>query len=93
LKVGMAEADFSSKNLGVGGAIITAAWISHKDKGSLTSLNLSSNNLTAGPPFYMAGNMLGPHDVITRYTNSQRVTPFLQVSRPLPRPSPTIYCL
>jgi hypothetical protein len=38
LKVGMTEADFSSKNLGPAGAIILSAWISHKDKGALTKL-------------------------------------------------------
>jgi hypothetical protein len=45
LEVGMTEADLSNKNLGAGGAIIVAAWISHKDKGALTSLDISSNNL------------------------------------------------
>jgi hypothetical protein len=43
LVVGMAEADFSNKNLGVGGAIITAAWISHKDNGAILSVNLLKN--------------------------------------------------
>jgi hypothetical protein len=47
LEVGMTEADFSSKNLGPAGAIIISAWISHKDKGALTSLNISSNNIGA----------------------------------------------
>ena len=41
----MAEADFSNKNLGTGGAIITGAWLTHKDKGAMTSLNLASNRL------------------------------------------------
>jgi hypothetical protein len=45
LKMGMTEADFSNKNLGVGGAIIIAAWLTHKDKGALLSLNLASNCL------------------------------------------------
>eukprot|EP00935_MAST-01C_sp_MAST-1C-sp1_P001879 g1879.t1 len=45
LEVGMTEADLSGKNLGAGGAIITAAWISNKDNGALTSLNISANNL------------------------------------------------
>ena len=44
LEVGMSEADFSNRNLGAGGAIIIAAWITHKDRGAMTSLNLSSNN-------------------------------------------------
>jgi hypothetical protein len=43
LKVGMTEADFSSKNLGPAGAIIISAWISHKDKGALSSANLLGN--------------------------------------------------
>jgi hypothetical protein len=41
LEVGMTEADFSNKNLGVGGAIIISAWISHKDKGTLAKLIFS----------------------------------------------------
>jgi hypothetical protein len=45
LEVGITKADLSNKHLGVGGAIIISAWISHKDNGALTSLNLSSNNL------------------------------------------------
>jgi hypothetical protein len=32
LKMGMAETDFSNKDLGVGGAIIIPAWITQKDK-------------------------------------------------------------
>jgi hypothetical protein len=47
LEVGMTEADFSNKNLGMGGAIIISAWITHKDKGAMTSLNLSTNRLRA----------------------------------------------
>jgi hypothetical protein len=43
LEVGMTEADFSNKNLGAGGAIIISAWISHKDKGALSSANLLGN--------------------------------------------------
>jgi Leucine-rich repeat (LRR) protein len=45
LEVGMTEADLSNKNLGIGGAIIVGAWISHKDNGALTSLNISNNEL------------------------------------------------
>jgi hypothetical protein len=45
LEMGMATADFSIKSLGVGGAIIISAWITHKDKGAMTSLNLASNKL------------------------------------------------
>jgi hypothetical protein len=45
LEVGMTEANFSNKNLFMGGAILIAAWISHKDMGAMTSLNLASNAL------------------------------------------------
>jgi hypothetical protein len=45
LEVGMAEADFSNKGLQVAGAIIVAAWITHKDNGALSSLNLANNGL------------------------------------------------
>jgi hypothetical protein len=47
LELGMTEADFSNKNLEVGGAIIISAWLTHKDKGAMTSLNLASNGLRA----------------------------------------------
>jgi hypothetical protein len=42
LEVGMTEADFSNKNLGPGDAIIISAWISHKDNGALTSINIKN---------------------------------------------------
>ena len=45
LEIGMKEADLSNKNLGVGGAIIVGAWISHKDNGALTSANLLDNRI------------------------------------------------
>jgi Ran GTPase-activating protein (RanGAP) involved in mRNA processing and transport len=45
LEVGMTEVDFSNKHLGSGGAIIVAAWISHKDNGALSKLDISSNSL------------------------------------------------
>jgi hypothetical protein len=48
LEVGMTEADFSNKGLQAAGAIIVAAWLSHRDKGAMTSLNLASNGLGAG---------------------------------------------
>ena len=44
LEVGMTEANLSSKGLGVGDAILISAWITHKDKGAMTSLNLASNH-------------------------------------------------
>ena len=34
----MTEADLSNKGLGVGGAIIIGAWISHKDNGALETI-------------------------------------------------------
>jgi hypothetical protein len=43
LEVGMSEADFSNKNLGMGGAIIISAWITHKDKGALSVTNVLGN--------------------------------------------------
>jgi hypothetical protein len=45
LEVGMTSADFSNKNLGVGGAIITSAWITHQDNGALLSVNLLENDI------------------------------------------------
>jgi hypothetical protein len=53
LEVGMSEVDFSNKGLGASGAIIISAWITHKGKGALLSLNISNNNIgeiTALPP-------------------------------------------
>jgi hypothetical protein len=47
LEVGMTEADFSNKSLGVGGAIIISAWITHKDKGAMTKFDISSNDIRA----------------------------------------------
>jgi hypothetical protein len=43
LEVGMTEADFSNKYLGVGGAIIISAWLTHKDTGAMTSLHVGMN--------------------------------------------------
>jgi hypothetical protein len=57
LEVGTTEADISNKALGAAGAIIVAAWISHRDKGALSSLNLSSNMLTGEYGGEMAGNI------------------------------------
>jgi hypothetical protein len=45
LEVGMTELDFSCKALQVKGAMILSAWLTHKDKGGLSSLNMMSNNL------------------------------------------------
>ena len=43
LEVGMTEANFSNKKLGAGGAFIISAWITHKDKGAMTSLHVGMN--------------------------------------------------
>ena len=45
LEVGMTEANFSNKNLGAGGAFIISAWITHRDKGAMTSLDVGMNNI------------------------------------------------
>jgi hypothetical protein len=45
LEVGMSEANFSKKNLGVGAIIIIAAWLTHKDNWALTRLDISKNQL------------------------------------------------
>jgi hypothetical protein len=45
LELGMTEANFSNKNLGAGGAIIISAWLTHKDNGAMSSLDLSKNRL------------------------------------------------
>jgi hypothetical protein len=37
LEIGVTEADFSDKNLGIKGAIIISAWITHKDKGAIST--------------------------------------------------------
>ena len=47
LEVGMTEANLSNKHLGVGDTIITAAWISHKDNGAMTKMDVSENRLGA----------------------------------------------
>jgi hypothetical protein len=47
LEVGMTVADFSNKNLGVGGAFVISAWLTDKDNGAMTILNLSANRLGA----------------------------------------------
>jgi hypothetical protein len=55
LEVGMTEANFGSKNLGAGGAVIISAWLTHKDKESMTSLNLADNWLQAEGAKHIAG--------------------------------------
>jgi hypothetical protein len=64
LELGMTEADFSNKNLGVGGAIIISAWLTHKDKGALLVLSVSSNNLGVDGGKVLAEGLRG-NNVIT----------------------------
>jgi hypothetical protein len=64
LKVGLTEADFSSKNLGPAGAIIISAWISHKDKGAMTKFDISSNKIRAEGAKALAAGLKG-NQVIT----------------------------
>jgi hypothetical protein len=64
LEVGMTEADLSNKNLRAGGAIIVAAWISHKDKGAMTRLNLSKNGLLTQEGGRALGNMLKANTIL-----------------------------
>jgi hypothetical protein len=45
LEVGMTEADFRNKDLGMGGAIIISAWITHRDKGALSVTNVMGNRI------------------------------------------------
>jgi hypothetical protein len=47
LEVGMVEADFSNKGLTAAGAVIIAAWISHKDMGALIKLDIRNNRIGA----------------------------------------------
>jgi hypothetical protein len=43
LEVGMTTLDLSNKALGTGGAIIISAWLTHKDNGTISSVNLLKN--------------------------------------------------
>jgi hypothetical protein len=54
LELGMTEVDLCNKGLRNGGAIIVAAWISHRDKGAMTSLNLASNMIGSEGAKHMA---------------------------------------
>jgi hypothetical protein len=54
----MTEADLSNKGLGAGGAIVVAAWISHRDKRAMTRLNLSKNRLLTQEGGRALGDML-----------------------------------
>jgi hypothetical protein len=59
LEVGMSEADFGNINLGAGGAIIIAAWITHKDRRALSILSLKENNLYAEGGKALAAGLKG----------------------------------
>jgi hypothetical protein len=91
----MTEADFSNKNLGVGGDIIVSAWLIHKDNGALTSLDLASNNL--GAPLFPAGwtyhpNNIDSHKFMHTDSSHQEAAPegttYTLVLPLLPTPSP-----
>jgi Ran GTPase-activating protein (RanGAP) involved in mRNA processing and transport len=47
LEVGMTNVDLSSKGLGASGAIVISAWLTHKDDGALSSINVEKNNIPA----------------------------------------------
>jgi hypothetical protein len=64
LEVGMTEADFRNKNLGVGGAIIISAWLTHRDKGAMTKFDISSNEILAEGGKALAAGLKG-NQVIT----------------------------
>jgi hypothetical protein len=69
----MSDADFSNKNLGVGGAIIISAWITHKDNGAMTSLNLANNNL---------GELVLPTGWTAHLTNDGKRTYYVTEGQP-----------
>jgi hypothetical protein len=60
----MTEADFSNKHLGPGDACIISAWISHRDNGTMTKLDISSNDLRAEGGKALAAGLKG-NQVIT----------------------------
>jgi hypothetical protein len=64
LEVGMTEADFSNKNLGIKGAIIIYAWITHKDKGAMTSLDLANNRIVAESANIYIGNIFQEGELV-----------------------------
>jgi hypothetical protein len=49
LEVGMTEIDLSNKGLGAAGAIIAAAWISHRDNGAISQFTFSGDNAGTKP--------------------------------------------
>jgi hypothetical protein len=72
--VGMTEADFSNKNVGMGGAVSISAWITHRDKGGLLVLSLKSNDLRADGGKALAKGLKG-NTVITQFTPSAQKGP------------------
>jgi hypothetical protein len=60
----MTKADLSNKHLGVGGAIIISAWISHKDNGALTTLILKDNKLLSPEAGKVLAGMLAANTVL-----------------------------
>jgi Leucine-rich repeat (LRR) protein len=64
LEVGMTSADFSNKHIGAGGAMIVAAWISHKDKGTMLVLSLKENGLGTTEAGKVLGEMLKANSVL-----------------------------
>jgi hypothetical protein len=62
--LGMAQAEFSNKGLGITGAIIVGAWITHMDYGSLLVLSLEVNYLRAEGGKALAAALKG-NQVIT----------------------------
>jgi hypothetical protein len=73
LEVGMTELDFSNKNLGVGGAIIISAWITHKDNGALSVLSLKKNGLGTKEAGKVLGEMLKANTVLKELDLSDNV--------------------
>jgi hypothetical protein len=65
LEVGMTEADFSNKNLGPGGAIIISAWITQKDNGAISSVNLLKNAIPVEQAQELVKNMQSKEKLTT----------------------------
>jgi hypothetical protein len=65
LEAGMTEAGFSNKNLGVGGAIIVSAWLTHKNNRALTKLILRDNSLANEQGGKVLSTMLTTNSTLT----------------------------
>jgi hypothetical protein len=90
----MTEAYLSNKDLGVGGAVIISAWLTHKDNGALLVLNLASNNLYAEGIELLAEALKG-NQIMTELNVSGNKATWMgtsmgrcQALSPLPMPSP-----